>query len=152
MMRKRKLLALLSVVLVIAIPVAASVNLFVHQMQPVSAAVVRDNCAAFGDNSLTAMSLPPLSGTGNVLFGCSTPSGAAPLTVRTGGGSVGVWIANSTQSVYIVTVNTVPCTGGIHVLEAPDFTFTPAQAGDYWYCLEDVGSPTPWVDVHWVQN
>jgi hypothetical protein len=147
----KKLVAILVAVLAAAaIPVAATVNLFVHQMKPVSAAVVQDNCAVFGDNSLTAMSLPPPSGTGNVLFGCSTPNGAAPLTVRTGGGVVGVWLSNVTsEGVYIVTANTVPCTGGRVVTEKPDFTFTPAEAGDYWYCLEGASSPTPWVDVHW---
>jgi len=151
----KKLVAIVVAVVAaaMAIPVAATVNLFVHQMKPVSAAVVQDNCAVFGDNSLTAMSLPPPSGTGNVLFGCSTPNGAAPLTVRTGGGVVGVWVSNNscsaTTCLYIVTTNTVPCTGGRQVTDKADFTFSPAEAGNYWYCLESVGRPTPWVDVHW---
>ena len=132
----------------VAIPVAATVNLFVHQLKPVSAAVVQDNC---DPNGLTAMSLPPPTGTGNVLFGCYTPAGGAPLTVHTGGGVVGVWLTNASSSVYIVTTSTVPCAGGRQVTEKANFTFTPAQAGNYWYCLEGVGSPTPWVDIHWYE-
>jgi hypothetical protein len=145
----KKLLAILVVVLAAAaIPVAAMVNLFVHQLKPVSAAVVQDNCDPSG---LLAMSLPPPTGTGNVLFGCNTPTGAAPLTVHTGGGVVGVWLSwpNNSADVYIVTANTVPCTGGRQVTETANFTFTPAQAGNYWYCMEGVSSPTPEVDVHW---
>lgn len=147
--KTHKLLAVLIGILLVAIPVAASVNLFVHQMKPVTAAVVQDNC----EGGLTAMSLPPATGTGNVLFGCNTPTGAAPFTVHTGGGVVGVWLANDTNHVvYLVSTSTVPCSGGIHVLERGNFTFTPAQAGNYWYCLEGVGSPTPWIDVHWYVN
>jgi hypothetical protein len=143
-------LALLVAIVAIAIPVAATVNLFVHQLKPTYASVIQDNCAGSG---LSAMNLPPANGTGNVLFGCVAPNGGAALTVRAGGGVVGVWVANATSSIYIVTVTTLPCTGGIHVTERANFTFAPAQAGNYWYCLEGVGSPTPWVDVHWyVQN
>jgi hypothetical protein len=145
-----KLLAVLVAAVAIAIPVVATVNLFVHELKPTYAAVVKDNCGASG---LVAMSLPPANGTGNVLFGCVTPSGGAVLTVAPGGGVVGVWVSNATQAVYLVPTATVPCSGGIHVLERGNFTFTPGQAGNYWYCLEGVGSPTPWTDVHWyVQN
>jgi len=141
-----KMLALLVAAIVAVTTVAATVTLFTHSLEPAYAAVVQDNCGAGG---LSAMSLPPSSGTGNVLFGCLAPSGGAALTVRAGGGVVGVWVSNATTSVYLVSVTTVPCTGGIHVLERGNFTFSPGQAGDYWYCLEGVSSPTPWVDVHW---
>jgi len=142
----KKMLAALVAAIVVATTVAATVTLFTHSLEPTYAAVVQDNCGAGG---LSAMSLPPSSGTGNVLFGCLAPSGGAALTVRAGGGVVGVWVSNATTSVYLVSVTTVPCTGGIHVLERGNFTFSPGQAGDYWYCLEGVSSPTPRVDVHW---
>jgi hypothetical protein len=142
-------MVLLAAILITAIPVAGMVNLFVHQLKPVSAAVIQDNC---GGSGLAALSLPPPTGTGNVLFGCYTPVGVAPLGVHTGGGVVGVWLTNASSSVYIVTTNTVPCTGGRQVTEKANFTFTPAQAGNYWYCLEGVSSPTPWVDINWYVN
>ena len=141
----RKTLAALVAAIVIATTVAATVNLFTHSLPPVSAGIISTPC---GPN-LTPLNLPPASGTGNVLFGCAGTSGAStPAVVVSAPGTVYEWVSNASAPIRLtlVVTDTVPCTGGLWVLE-PTVTFT--SAGNYWYCLQNVSSPTPRVDVHW---
>lgn len=142
-MRKIWMVLLMAIVLLAGYS-AASVFLFSHTIPSTSGAVLTTSCPG----SLVNQNLPPTTGTGNILFMCS--SGSAPIISNGGNAipSVTGLAVGQTLNLVIHTTGATTCAGGILITSGVSMSIA---SGSFDYCLESVPSPSPAVTISWSQ-